>query len=471
MNHFTSGESALILGIVVLYILFTSWLTIRLRSRNNGEFMNAARSMPAAVVGVLLMSEFIGAKSTVGTAQEAFSSGMASAWSVLGASIGFLLFGLFFAKRIYGSGEYTISAAIAKYYGTSTMRTVSIIMMYALLLVNVGNYVSGAAALSTVMNLNLTWAMVIIAVVSTFYYVFGGLKGIAYVTILHSALKLLGIALLLGTALSLSGGIGPMVEKLPAHYFTIDGTIGMPTIFAWVIGTVGAIFSTQFVIQAISSNRSAGEAQRSAFYAAIFCLPLGIMLALIGVTAHYLHPDMKSLYALPVFLDAMHPLMAAIVTTSLVASVFVSVSTVALAIASLAVRDFYVPWKKPTPEQEFRTTRILSLIIGFLPLIFVFFVPEILKLSFFTRALRLSITVVAMIGFFLPLFASNLGATLGLLGATVSTTVWYVMGNPYGIDNMYIALLTPMLVMAVERLVRGRSAPAMVAAPPQADAG
>ena len=59
------------------------------------------------------------------------------------------------------------------------MRTVSIIMMYALLLVNVGNYVSGAAALSTVMNLNLTWTMVIIAIVSTFYYVFGGLKGIA----------------------------------------------------------------------------------------------------------------------------------------------------------------------------------------------------------------------------------------------------------------------------------------------------
>ena len=146
----------MILGIVALYILFTSWLTVRLRSRTTGEFMNAARSMPAAVVGVLLMSEFIGAKSTVGTAQEAFQSGMAASWSVLAASIGFLLFGLFFAKRIYGSGEYTISAVIQKKYGVSTMRTVSIIMMYALLLVNVGNYVSGAAALSTVMNLNLT---------------------------------------------------------------------------------------------------------------------------------------------------------------------------------------------------------------------------------------------------------------------------------------------------------------------------
>lgn len=468
MNHFTSAETAIILGIVAFYILFTSWLTIRLRSRTTGEFMNAARSMPAAVVGVLLMSEFIGAKSTVGTAQEAFQSGIGAAWSVLAAAIGFLLFGMVFAKKIYGSGEYTISAAISKTYGPVTVRVVSIIMIYALLLVNVGNYVSGAAALSTVMNLNLTWAMIIIAVVSTFYYVFGGLKGIAYVTILHSAVKVLGLAIILGVALSLSGGISPLVEKLPDYYFTWDGKIGAPTVFAWIIGTVGAIFSTQFIIQAISSNRDAAGARRSAFYSAAFCLPIGIVLALIGIIARYLYPDMKSLYALPVFLNSMPVPVAALVTTSLVASVFVSVSTVALAIASLIVRDFYVPWKKPTAEQEFKTTRVLSLIIGFLPLIFVFFVPEILKLSFFTRALRLSVTVVAVIGFFLPLFASNVGATVGLLGAAVSTTVWYLLNNPFGIDNMYIALLTPMVVMAVERIFRRKTAP-MVAAPPQTD--
>ena len=82
-----------------------------------------------------------------------------------------------------------------------------------------------------------------------------------------------------------------------------------------------------------------------------------------------------------------------------------------------------------------------------------FFVPEILKLSFFTRALRLSITMVAMMGFYLPLFSSNRGATAGLIGAAISTTVWYLLGNPFGIDNMYIAAATPLVVMAVERLV------------------
>ena len=35
--------------------------------------------------------------------------------------------------------------------------------------------------------------------------------------------------------------------------------------------------------------------------------------------------------------------------------------------------------------------------------------------------------------------------------AAILTSVWYVLGNPYGIDNMYIAALTPIVVMVLER--------------------
>jgi SSS family solute:Na+ symporter len=268
--------------------------------------------------------------------------------------------------------------------------------------------------------------------------------------------------------MSLTGGIAPIQAKLPAYYFSWDGKIGFATIFAWTFGTVGAIFSTQFIVQAISSTPSADDARRATFYAAAFCLPLGFLLALIGVAAKFLYPDMNSLYALPVFLEKMPPLASAFVTTSLVASIFVSVCTVALAIASLVVRDFYVPYWKPTPERELKMTRLFSVAIGIAPLVFVFFIPEILKLSFFTRALRLSITIIAMMGFYLPLFASNRGATAGLIGAAISTTAWYMLGNPFGIDNMYVAAATPLVVMAVERLVMGRAPAAAATSQPNA---
>ncbi|MCZ9505473.1 sodium:solute symporter family protein [Klebsiella quasipneumoniae] len=464
MNHFTAEDTFIIVGIVIAYILFTTWLTFRIRSKNSGDFMEGSRAMPALIVGILLMSEYIGAKSTIGTAQAAFESGIAASWSVLGAAIGFPLFGLILVKRIYNTGKITISGAIAEKYGTSTKNIISLIMIYALLLVNVGNYVSGAAAISTVLKVNLPVAAFITAIVSTFYFAFGGMKGVAWVTMLHSALKYAGLLIIVGFALSKTGGFTPMIENMPDYYWTWDGNIGAGTIFAWLIGTIGSIFCTQFVIQAISSTKDVRSAKRSTWIAFFFCLPIALAIAIIGVAAKYLHPEINSLYALPVFLQDMNPWLAGLVTTSLVASIFVSVSTVALAIASLVVKDFYVPWRNPTPDQEFRATRWASLIIGFLPLVFVLLVPEVLKLSFFTRAIRLSITVVAVIAFYAPFFRSTRGANAGLIGACVVTSVWYLLGDPFGINNMYVALATPAIIMVLDRLIpnKSQSSPAPV---------
>lgn len=456
MKSFSTESTLLIVGMVVAYILFTTWLTWRLRSKTSGDFMEGSRAMPAFIVGIMLMSEYIGAKSTIGTAQAAFEDGFAASWSVIGAAIGFPLFGLILVKRIYNTGKITISGAIAEKYGSSTKNIISLIMIYALLLVNVGNYISGAAAISTVLKIDLTQAAFITAVVSTFYFAFGGMKGVAWVTLLHSAIKYAGILIILYVALKMTGGVAPMIEKMPAFYWTWDGHVGASTIVAWLIGTVGSIFCTQFVIQAISSTKDVKSAKRATWVAFVFCLPIGLAMALIGVAAKFAHPDIKSLYALPVFLQDMSPWLAGIVTTSLVASIFVSVGTVALAIASLVVKDFYVPYRKPTPEREFKVTRWISIAIGFFPLLFVLFFPEVLKLSFFTRAIRLSITVVAIMAFYLPWFKSTRGANAGLIGACLVTSVWFLMGNPFGIDNMYVALITPAIIMVIDRCIPSR---------------
>ncbi len=95
----------------------------------------------------------------------------------------------------------------------------------------------------------------------------------------------------------------------------------------------------------------------------------------------------------------MNPVLSAVVATSLVASIFVGVSTVALATTTLIIDDFYVPKANPTPEQRMKITRYVSIIIGFIPLLGVALAPELLTLSFFTRALRTSIAVVAAMGF------------------------------------------------------------------------
>jgi SSS family solute:Na+ symporter len=445
----------ILIGMVLAYLAVTTWLTFRYRARSTSDFMFAARSVPALVIGVLMMSEFIAPKSTIGVAQVAFDSGMAASWAVLSVALGFPLFGWLLAKKLYSTGEYTISAAIAKEYGRSTQLTVSVIMIYALLLVNVAFYVSGAAALSSAFHMSLTVSAVIIAAVSSFYCMIGGQKSAAYVSLLHTTLKCVGIAIVLCVALSMTGGVAPMIEKMPDFYFTWDGKIGVTTIIAWTIASIGSIFSTQYIIQAVSSLKGPQDITRACWTAALICLPVSFALGLIGVAAKFLFPNINSLYALPIFMNHMSPLLAGVVLTSFVASILVGVSSVALAISALVVRDFYVPMRQPSQEAQLRMSRLLSAPIGFLPLLFVFFAPQVLHLSFFTRALRLSISVVAIFAFYLPRFGTNRGATIGLIAATVTTTAWYVIGDPFGIDDIYIALATPAVVMLLDWLIMG----------------
>jgi SSS family solute:Na+ symporter len=56
MRKFDMAGTSIIVGVLILYLAGTLFLTVRLRSKNAGDFMVAARSMPAIVVGVLMMS-------------------------------------------------------------------------------------------------------------------------------------------------------------------------------------------------------------------------------------------------------------------------------------------------------------------------------------------------------------------------------------------------------------------------------
>ena len=44
MQAILSGESTLVVTMIVAYIAFTSWLTLKLRSRTSDQFMTASRA-------------------------------------------------------------------------------------------------------------------------------------------------------------------------------------------------------------------------------------------------------------------------------------------------------------------------------------------------------------------------------------------------------------------------------------------
>ncbi len=153
----------------------------------------------------------------------------------------------------------------------------------------------------------------------------------------------------------------------------------------------------------------------------------------------------------------MKTIWATIAAIGLLASVFIGVSACSLAIVALIVDDFYVPHWKPQPQKQLHVTKIISVIVGLLPLIFMFMTPNVLALSFFAKALRVSIAIVAVLAFYLPSFNNTKVANVALIGTTVLTTVWYLLGDPFGINDTYIAIFTPLIVILCGRIFTAKT--------------
>ena len=116
----------LALAIVIAYMAGLGLLTsVVQRSVSTATTFTSGTTdsgVPAVLVGLMLMSEFIGTSASVGTAQEAYVFGISAAWNIIALSAGFLFYARFLAGKYKSSGHNTISAVFAEVYGPSTKK-------------------------------------------------------------------------------------------------------------------------------------------------------------------------------------------------------------------------------------------------------------------------------------------------------------------------------------------------------------
>lgn len=447
------APNLIMLCIGFLYVVMTTCIGLYMKkfSRNSDKYMTGGKSFGSFIIGALMMSEFIAVGSTIGTAQTAFSKGISASWNLITLMIAFVLFAYLLARKFHQRGEYTISGAISKTYGKKAKLITSMIMTYALIVATVSTYAGGAATISVLLHIPKSLSVIIVGIVSVIYVTAGGMFAVAYTNIVHVAIKYVGVIISVAIGLSAIGGFSGLSLHLKPEMLNWTG-IGLPTIFAWTIGNIGAIFSTQYIIQAVCSTPDEAKAKKASIYAGLLIVPIGLMIALIGMAAKILFPTIASAEAFPILTTLMNPILGGLVVAGLIAAVFSASAAAALGCAALLLKDFYIPFvnKNATDDQTLRFSRIATIIMGLIPIPFAIFVPQILNTMFFARALRTTIAVVVVLMFYFPKFSSGRGASAGLLLAVILTTVWYMADNPLGIDSIYIAALTPLVVMAIE---------------------
>src|SRR6202012_1862053 len=348
------------LAIVAAYMaalgLLTSIVQRSVMSATTFTSGTTGSGVPAVLVGLMLMSEFIGTSASVGTAQEAYVFGISAAWNIIALGAGFLFYAWFLAGKYKGSGQNTISGVFAEVYGPSTKIATSLVMIFALQIVAVALYAGGGAILSVLLAVDRTLATIICGIVAVLYVFVGGMRSVVYTNVIHSLMKYAGIAVALYFGWSRVGGIGELQARLPTEMFSWTH-VGVSQILAWFIAGIGATFSTQYVIQAINTVDTRQKAQIASFSAAVLLIPFGIATALIGMCSLMLYPGIKSINAFSALIADMNGPMAGIVAAGLAASLFGTISAISVSTATLLYKDFYVRFVK-ADEDAGRSLRV-----------------------------------------------------------------------------------------------------------------
>ncbi len=425
---------------------------VRRHARSAGSFTSGGTRYPAFLIGFLLMSEFIGTATSVGTTQTAYRVGVSAAWNVLALAVGFVLYAILLAPRFKELGENTISGALNKAYGRPTKLATSVIMIFALQIVAVSTYAGGGMILAGLLNVDRTIAIVITGIVATLYVSVGGMRSVIYTNVLHAVVKYLGILAAVAFGLSQVGGLANLRARVPEAMFAVD-TVGWSQIFAWMVAGIGAVFSTQYVIQAINTVQDGRTARQASFYCAFLLVPFGIGAALVGVCAAALLPGIPAIQALPGLIARMDDLLAAIVVAGLAGSLFGTISALSIGAATLLFKDFYHPRRRGEDgTSSLRFVRSMTVLVGLIPIPLAIFAPDILKVTFLAKSLRATLAVLVVFAFYAPRFGTPRAAVVSILVSLVLTIGWFLAGDPGGIDNAYVALVIPLAVMGTAEL-------------------
>lgn len=335
----------IILGTTASYFILMSLIAIAVRKHANSSdsFTTGGKTFPAFLIAALFLSEFIGSSISIGTAQKGFEVGISAVWNLVAIALGFLLLGLFLAKKYRETGINTISGILDRSYGKQTRYAASLLSIFAFSTVSVAIYASGGALIATILGISKPLAIVLAGVFTVFYISIGGMRSIVYTNFFNTVVKYIGMMLLVAFGLQLTGGVTNLKLQLPESMFNVTA-IGYGQIFSWVIAGVGSIFATQYIIQAITTTEDNIKAQRACYYVAVMMIPFGLMAAIVGMCSAYLYPEIASINALPMLVSNMPTFSAAIVVTGLAGAMLGTISATTIASSTLLLKDFYEPY-------------------------------------------------------------------------------------------------------------------------------
>jgi SSS family transporter len=286
-----------LLASIILYLLATVgigfWASKRVRS--SGDFLLAGRSLPLLLSSSALFATWFGSETVFGASSEFLKNGL---YGVIedpfGAALCLVLFGLFFARKLYSMELVTLGDLFRVRYGRRTEILASLFMIPSYFGYIAAQLVAMGLILNVVTGIDPWIGMALSAGVVTVYTFVGGMWAISITDFVQSIIIVLGLVTLAAVLSAKAGGVSTVLAEVHPETFRFlpapDTVSILNYIAAWSVIGLGSIPS-QDVFQRAMSSGSKEIAVRSCYIGAVLYLTVALIPLFISLCTKHLFPE------------------------------------------------------------------------------------------------------------------------------------------------------------------------------------
>ena len=359
---------------IIIYLLLTIligfWASRRVT--NSGDYMLAGRSLPIVLSSAALFATWFGSETVFGASSEFLKHGL---YGVIedpfGAALCLILFGAFFARKLYNMNLLTLGDFFKIRFGKRTELVASVCLAPPYVGYIAAQLVAMGLIMNVVTGMELWIGIVVSSIVVTFYTYIGGMWAISVTDFIQSIIIIIGLLVLAIVLAEKSGGVMTVLSEVPKENFRFfpnpDGKEIVVYLAAWSVLGLGSLPS-QDVFQRTMSSGSAKTAVWSCYIGAGLYLTIAMLPLFISLCTKHLYPEQigaDTQLTLPnmVLVHTSMPIQI-LFFGSLLSAIMSTTSSAILAPASIFSENFVKPiWGNRFSDKQFLVLTKVSVLL------------------------------------------------------------------------------------------------------------
>jgi len=369
----------LIAVVIVFFVLIISAAVyVSRRARKTSDFLIAGRKVNLAMTTATLAVMQIGAGIIMGGSKEAADFGIwPGLWYGIGCGGGLILAGLLAASKLRKSGGFVPLDFFSTRYGEKRWVRIwgwmsNVPSLFGIFVVQImaARYILPVFGIDS--EKSAVIAIIPVGIVTIIYSTLSGMWGIVVVDLIQMAVILIGIPIVTAISFIKLQNVASLQSVLLTPFIPHGSFSRAVFLILPFLLSISVSYDAFMRFQAAKSARTA---KLGAVFSGLIVIAVSFCICFVGAAGRKIFPDIQSSLILPHMIKtSLHPALAGLVVSAILASIMSSAACLALSLAGTCSRDFYNKVLYPGSTLDdlkyskliSRITIVAALVIGFI---------------------------------------------------------------------------------------------------------